>query len=442
MNNELLEKIEEIKKEFDDLMEKVAKDIRRYEKILKRTDKIQKKEYDELQKQLEEVKKLQIAQKNLLESFIKILAEAIDAKSPYTGKHCERVPEIVDMMVKNLQDKYHFDENTKKSLYMASWLHDSGKIVTPEYVMDKSVKLETIYNRIHEIRTRFEVIYRDLKIEALERKLKGEDEKIVNKWLEEEFEKLKYEFAFIAKMNMGKESVDDEDIKKLRKIASRTWIRYFDNTLGLSYEEVISMPKEEFNKKPPVIEKLLDDKPYHLVKKRNKKYEGYGFKIDIPEYFNNKGEIYNLSVKKGTLNKEEIFKIQEHVMMTIVMLESLPFPEYLKDVPKFAGAHHEKLNGKGYPRKLKGDEIPIPARILAIADIFEALTASDRPYKTPKTLSQTLKIMAYMARENEIDKEIFTKFVKSKVYEKYAQKYLKPFQIDSVDIEEILGIIN
>jgi HD-GYP domain-containing protein (c-di-GMP phosphodiesterase class II) len=440
MNKELLEQIEEIKKEFNSLMDKVSKNIKRQEKIMQRADKRQQKEYDELQRRLEEVKKLEEAQKNLLESFIKILAEAIDAKSPYTGMHCERVPEIVEMMVDKFGEKYNIDENTKKSLHMASWLHDCGKVVTPEYVMDKSVKLETIYNRIHEIRTRFEVIYRDLEIEALKRELKGEDKEEIEKWLNEEKRKLKEDFEFIASANIGKEFMKEEDIKRIKEIANREWFRHFDDKLGVSYEELSNYSKEKFEEKLPVKEKLLSDKPYHLIKKKNKEYDGYGFKIEMPKYYNNKGEIYNLCIKKGTLNKEEFFKIQEHIMMTIVMLESLPFPDYLKNVPLYAGAHHEKLNGNGYPRKLKKEEIPIPARMIAIADIFEALTSADRPYKEPKTLSQALKIMAFMAKDNEIDAELFEDFIKSKIYLEYAKKNLKPFQIDEVDEDMILSI--
>ena len=443
VENKLIQEIEETKLKLNDLMDKIIKDLKRQDKIMLRADKRQKKEYDELQKRLEEVQKLQKAQQNLIDSFIKIIAGAIDAKSSYTGGHCERVPEIALMLaeVASKSEKIDFkmdDENKKEELSIAAWLHDCGKIVTPEYVVDKATKLETIYNRIHEIRTRFEVIYRDLEIEALKRRLNGEDKEEVEKWLEEERKKLKEEFEFIAKCNIGTEFMSDEDIEKVKQIAKREWVRHFDDKLGLSHIELQNLPKEKFNEKLPVKEKLLDDKPEHIIKRDKKEIEDfkkYNFKIEIPEYLYNRGEVYNLTIKKGTLTKEEYFKIQEHVMMTIKMLEQLPFPEHLKNVPLYAGAHHETLRGTGYPRRLKGDEIPIPARILAIADVFEALTASDRPYKRPKKLSEAIKILYFMVKDGDLDKDLFLLFLESGVYLEYAKKHLKPDQIDEVDIE-------
>ena len=178
----------------------------------------------------------------------------------------------------------------------------------------------------------------------------------------------------------------------------------------------------------PGTEKLLADKKEHIIPRRKKeieKYKKYNFKIKIPENLYNLGEIYNLSVKKGTLTPEEFFKIQEHIIITTLILEKLPFPDYLKNVPSYAETHHEKLDGSGYPRGLKGDEIPIGGRIIAIADIFEALTSSDRPYKTPKKLSEAIEIMADMVKKNKLDKHIFAVFLKSGLYLEYAKKYLK-----------------
>jgi HD-GYP domain-containing protein (c-di-GMP phosphodiesterase class II) len=442
-DNKLIKEIEEAKDDFVNLMDKLVKDLKRHEKIMSRSDKRQKKEYDELQKRLKEVEKLQIAQKNLIDSFIKIIASAIDTKSKYTGKHCERVPELALMLADAVSkdENINFqmeDENKKRELSIAAWLHDCGKIVTPEYVMDKSVKLETIYNRIHEIRTRFEVIYRDLEIKALKRKLNGEDEKKVDEWLENERNKLQDDYKFIAEINIGGEYLDDEKLQRLKEIAKREWYRYFDDTIGLSEEEKSRIPKEDLNKKLPVKEKLLSDKQRHIIKRSQEEiddFKKHGFKIEIPENLYNYGELYNLSIKKGTLTKEEYFKIQEHAIMTIKMLEQLPFPEHLKNVPLYAGAHHETLRGTGYPRKLKGDEIPIPARIMAIADVFEALTASDRPYKTPKKLSEAIKILSFMVKDGDLDKDLFLLFLTSGVYLEYAKKFLKPEQIDFVDVE-------
>jgi HD-GYP domain-containing protein (c-di-GMP phosphodiesterase class II) len=427
-------------------MERLKKDIKRQEKIMARSDKRQKKEYDELQRRLKEVETLQQQQKELLDSFIKILAVAIDAKSPYTGGHCERVPEIAIMLAKKASEDENFDfeldSKKEREISIAAWLHDCGKVVTPEYVVDKATKLETIYNRIHEIRTRFEVIYRDLIIEALNRKLNGEDENEVDEWLKKEHEKLKEEFEFVAKANVGGEFMSEVDQKRIREIAKREWLRHFDKTLGLSWAERQRIKADE---KLPAVEKLLDDKPEHIIPREKdelEEFKKYGFKIEIPKNLYNQGEIYNLTIPKGTLTKEEFFKIQEHIVMTIKMLENLPFPDDLKNVPLYAGTHHEKLDGSGYPRKLKAEDLPLPSRIMAIADVFEALTAHDRPYKTPKKLSEAVKILSFMVKDGHLDKDLFILFLKSGIYMEYAKKYLSPEQIDEVDVEKYIKMFN
>ena len=434
--NEHIKEVEELKEIFNSTLDKLLRDIKRQEKIMMRSDKRQKREYDELQQKLEEVKELKQHLEQLFDSFIKILAEAIDTKSPYTGGHCERVPEIAIELAKIVREKG--TEINLKEIEMAAWLHDVGKIVTPEYIMDKATKLETIYNRIHEIRMRFEVLYRDIKIKALERKLNGEDPKLVDEWEAKEFERLTKEWEFIANANLGGEFMSDEDIEKIKEIGKQEWIRYFDDNLGLSWTEKHRKP----NSKTPAVENLLADKPEHIIprdKKEIEKYKQFDFKVNIPENLYNLGEIYNLSIRKGTLTTEEFFKIQEHVMVTIRMLEELPFPEYLKNVPLYAGTHHEKLDGSGYPRKLKGEEIPIGGRIIAIADVFEALTSSDRPYKTPKKLSEAVKIMYDMVKNGDLDKNLFKIFLKSGLYLKYAQKYLNKDQIDEINVEEYIN---
>ncbi|ACM92726.1 methyl-accepting chemotaxis protein [Nautilia profundicola AmH] len=449
LNHELISQIEQSKKDFDKLMDKLIRNLKREEKILLLSDKRQKKEYDELERKFEEVKKLQKEQQELIDSFIKMIASAIDAKNEYIGAHCERVPILTILLAKEVSkdDSIDFEIKNKdeeKEISTAAWLHDSGKIVTPDFVMDKAVKLETLYNRIHEIRARFEIVYRDLIIEAQQRKLNGEDEKEVDEWLKKELDKLQEEFKFVAEMNHGYAEVNDEKIEKLKKIAKRTWLRHFDDTLGLSKEELKRISEEEKNQKLPVKEYLLADKKRHVIKRSKKEIEELkrnGFKIKIPENLYNFGEIYNLSIKRGTLTPEEYYKIQEHVIMTIKMLESLPFPEKFKNVPLYAGAHHETLNGKGYPRKLKGDEIPIPARIMAIADIFEALTANDRPYKKRKKLSEAIDILVEKALHNELDKQILIVFLKSKLYKKYAEMFLAKDQIDEIDEEYYIKLL-
>lgn len=445
--NKLIAEIEKLQKDFIKTTDKFVKDVMRQEKIMARADKRQRQEYDELQERLIQVEALQEAQKNLLDAFIKLIASAIDAKSKYTGGHCARVPELSLMIAQAASDSKEgifedftiSSEDEKRELSIAAWLHDCGKVTTPEYVVDKATKLETIYNRIHEIRTRFEVIHRDLTIQALNKKLSGEDHALVDEWLEIEHAKLIEEFEIVARANVGEEFMKDENKEKITQIASRTWIRNFDDTIGLAHEEKKRVLLE--NSTTPQEEKLLSDKLRHIIPREQFDYEEYermGFKTKVPEHLYNLGELYNICISAGTLSYEERFKIQEHVHMTLIMLEKLPFPEYLKNVPLFAGAHHETLIGTGYPRQLSKDDMPIPARIIAVADVFEALTAADRPYKEPKTLSQAIKILSFMVKDQHIDKDIFKLFLSSGVYEEYAKAYLKPFQIDEVDIQQYL----
>ncbi len=446
-NNKLVTEVEELKKSFIKTADKLVKDINRQEKIMARSDKRQRQEYDELQRRLEEVQKLQLAQKELMDSFIKLIAGAIDAKSRYTGGHCKRVPELSMMLARAASESEEGifkdfkleTEDELRELDIASWLHDCGKVTTPEYVVDKATKLETIYNRIHEVRTRFEVLHRDLTIEALNKKLEGEDGKKVDKWLEEEHKKLFEEFELIAVSNVGAEFTDKQTQERIKEIAKRTWTRYFDNTIGLAHEEKKRTMLD--NPQTPALETLLSDKKRHIIPRDYFDYEEYkrmGFTREVPEDLYNLGEVYNLCIDKGTLTKEERFKIEEHVMMTIQMLEHLPFPENLKNVPLYAGAHHETLIGTGYPRSLTINDMPIPSRIMAIVDVFEALTASDRPYKEPKTLSESIKILSFMVKDKHLDGDIFRLFLKSGIYKEYAEDYMFDFQIDEVDIKQYL----
>jgi HD-GYP domain-containing protein (c-di-GMP phosphodiesterase class II) len=383
----------------------------------------------------------------LLDSFIRLIADTIDAKSTYTGSHCKKVPVIATMLAdaaeastEGMFESFHFrSEDERTAFARAAWLHDCGKITTPEYVVDKATKLETIYNRIHEIRTRFEVLWRDIEIEYYQRLLEGEEKDILDAWKCKAQKILQEEFRFIASCNIGDRYMDESDIQRLHQIAQRTWRRHFDDRLGLSDEE-----KKYYNAPScslPANEKLLSDRPEHLIPRigfDEVQYKEEGFKLEVPQWLYNRGELHNLSTPKGTLTPEERYKINEHVIMTIKMLESLPFPDTMKEIPKFAGEHHETMDGTGYPRKLKRSELSIPSRILAIADIFEALTASDRPYKKAKTLSEALKIMYMMKKESHIDPDLFDLFVRSRIYMEYAQTYLSPEQIDEVDEASLL----
>jgi len=392
------------------------------------------------------IEEYQRAQEKLLDSIVALIADAIDAKSPYTAGHCKRVPEVAEMLTHVASDTTEgifkdFALTTKdewREFYLGSWLHDCGKVTTPEYVVDKATKLETIYNRVHEIRTRFEVIHRDAQITYLESQLKGEDKEKAPKKLQTTQAQLIEDFEFIATSNIGGEFMSGDKQDRIRLIGEREWVRNFDERAGLSDAELLRYVDVE-ERPAPFREKLLSDKKEHIVKRENFDFEGYekgGFKDEVPEHLYNYGEIYNLILEKGTLTYEERFKINEHVIMSIKMLELLPFPAHLAKIPEYAGTHHETLIGTGYPRRLTKDELSVPARIMAIADIFEALTASDRPYKKAKTLSESLKIMSFMVKDKHIDSDLFDLFLESGIYLEYGKKYLKPEQIDEVDINK------
>ena len=390
-------------------------------------------------------------QKRLLDSFIELIASAIDAKSPYTGGHCQRVPELTKMIAQaacesNEGSLASFDltEEQWYELHVGAWLHDCGKVTTPEYVVDKATKLETIYDRIHEIRTRFEVVKRDAEIDYLKAliKNKGSAEDL-GVALEKRLARLDDDFAFVAESNLGGEFMAPERVNRLKKIGTVKWTRTLDDRIGISFEE--QKRKDLYPAASlPTMEKLLDDRADHIIKhdKPSQAFTDgnpFGFKMDIPEYKFNLGEIYNLSIDRGTLTSEERYKINDHIVQTIVMLEQLPFPKHLARVPEYAGGHHEKMDGTGYPRKLIKDEMSIPARIMAIADIFEALTASDRPYKPSKKLSDAIKIMSFLKKDAHIDGELFELFLTTGIYKEYAERFLDQCQIVEVDISQYLS---
>ena len=194
----------------------------------------------------------------------------------------------------------------------------------------------------------------------------------------------------------------------------------------------------------PCEEPLLADRPDHVIEHNTVVHSAdpdnpYGFKIEVPENKYNLGELYNLCISRGTLTEEERFKINDHIVQTIVMLESLPFPKHLEKVPEIAGGHHEKMDGTGYPKRLDGTQMSVPARVMAIADVFEALTAADRPYKAPKKLSDSIQIMSFMVKDQHLDGQLFNLFLESGVYQEYADKYLLPSQIDKIDIANYMS---
>jgi HD-GYP domain-containing protein (c-di-GMP phosphodiesterase class II)/HAMP domain-containing protein len=390
------------------------------------------------------------AQKALLESFIGLVARAIDAKSPYTYGHCQRVPELTKMLARAACDAktgpfagFDLSSEQWEALHIAGWLHDCGKVTTPEYVVDKATKLETIFDRIHLVRMRFEVLKRDAEIACLKKIVAGGDAVAAQAEKDAAWRTLDEEFAFVALCNEGGEFLAPDKVERLKSIASRTWSRTLDDRLGVSWEEaerMASSPKRAL----PAVETLLADKPEHIIERREQDViaadNPWGFKLKVPEHKYNRGELYNLAISRGTLSEEERYMINDHIVQSIIMLSELPFPEHLKPVPELAGGHHEKMDGTGYPKQLAHDDMSVQARIMAIADIFEALTASDRPYKKAKKLSEAVKIMSFMKKDQHIDAELFELFLTSGVYRQFAEKYLEPQYIDDVDINAYVPV--
>ncbi len=338
--------------------------------------------------------------RHLLESFIKLIADAIDEKSPYTGGHCQRVPELTMMLaeatikteVGPLKD-FYMTEKEAYELKIAAWLHDCGKVTTPEYVVDKATKLETIFDRIHLIDNRFELLKAQRENAALRAALaaKQNGQAVDMSALEQEFkqtnQKLDDDRAFIRQINFGTEFMRPEDQQRVRDMAN--------------YK-------------------------YSLDSQQN---------LD----FLSDNEVYNLTIAKGTLTPEERSIINNHIVVTISMLEALPYPKDLRRIPEYAGGHHERMDGKGYPKGLTREQLSIPARMMGIADIFEALTAKDRPYKKAKTLTESLTILGKMKLEGHIDPDLFDVFMREKIYLRYAEKFLDTDQIDEVIEANIPG---
>jgi len=334
----------------------------------------------------------------LLESLVNLINIGIDEKSPYTGRHCQFVPELTMMLAEAVHNTgtgaladFHMTEGDRKELWLAGLLHDCGKITTPVHVVDKATKLETIFDRIAVIDTRFEVLLRDAEIAALKRKLAAGGDAAAIAAIDAELAQLqatlREERDFIRYANIGGEGMKPDDQERVRRIGQRRWV-------GVDGAE------QDF------------------------------FDAD---------ELMNLTVKFGTLTDAERKIINNHISMSIRMLEALPWPKHLKNVPEYAGGHHERMDGKGYPRGLTRDQMSIQARIMAIADIFEALTAKDRPYKKGKMLSESLRILGNFALNGHIDPDLFDVFIRSKIYLEFALKNMDEKQIDAVDESQIPG---
>ena len=389
----------------------------------------------------------QQAQQQWTDSLIASVAHAIDAKSSYPTHHCVLVPEL-SMLLANEADKSNEqifkyfkldDEDNQREFRLAAWLHSFGKITTPEYLVDKRTKLEMLYNRIHEIRMRFEVLWRDAEIEFWQQTLQRPENRAMNEEaLKVKQLQLKDDFAFIAQCNIGTEFMDQNTNERLKRLAKITWERHFDDQLGLSPVELDQ--QTDATTTLPVTEQLLADKAEHIIPRNQKAAEDAraGENLNQPEYGFNHGELYNLTIESGTLTKEERFRINEHILTTIKMLESLPYPDELSNIPRYATTHLETMNGTGYPRGLTADDLSVPERIIMLANVFEALTAADRPYKKAKTLSVAIFILHQLVEQELMDRDVFELFLTSGVYKHYAEKFMAPEQIDEVDINKFL----
>jgi len=323
--------------------------------------------------------------KDLFDALVKMIASAIDEKSAHTGNHCRKLPDLTMQIahaVNRTEDGvfagFTINEDELYQLETAAWLHDCGKLTTPDRVMEKSTKLEMPIDRIELIKARFEILKRDLLIAKLRAGLtedKPEGEQDIEGV---DVAKLEDYLQLIETTNTGAEFTPDDAIDEIRDVANR-------------YHVVIDGNEQAL---------LSDD------------------------------EVHHLSINKGTITQEERSIINNHIVVTLKMLESLPFPKHLKYVPEYAGGHHERVDGTGFPKGLRGEQMSVPARIMAIADVFEALTANDRPYKLPMKLSKALEILKSMSETGHIDPDLFDVFIKQKVYLEYARENLLDDQID------------
>lgn len=322
----------------------------------------------------------------LFESFVQLIDSAIDEKSPYTGAHCARVPEITMMLAEAAHAAsegplagFTLTDNDRYELRIAALLHDCGKVTTPVHVVDKATKLETIFDRIELLAARFAGLKSQARADMWRAVARGEPEQAARERCEAQCRQMDEDLAFLRRANKGSERMDDASLQQVRDLALRhRWV-------------------DEQGREQPL---LSDD------------------------------EVENLTIRAGTLTPAERKIINHHIVSTIHMLEKLPWPKHLARVPEFAGGHHERMDGKGYPRGLTRDQMSVQARIMGIADIFEALTAADRPYKAPMTLSQALKIMDNFRDNGHIDPDLYALFLSHQVPQRYAQKYLAAEQRD------------
>ncbi len=335
----------------------------------------------------------------LFEGFIQLINTAIDDKSAYTGGHCARVPALTMMLAEAVNrteqgplKDFVMTEKDRRELKIAGLLHDCGKITTPVHVVDKATKLQTLFDRIHLLDTRFEVLKRDAEI-AMLREVAGAGSDVRRSDAAKQehaarIAQLDQDREFLRHCNIGCESMSEGEQQRVRQIASYRW-------LGVDGKEC---------------------------------------------NFLNDDEVENLTISSGTLTAAERETINHHIDVTIKMLDSLPWPKHLKNVPEYAGGHHERMDGKGYPRGLTREQMSVQARVMGIADIFEALTAKDRPYKKGKSLTESLTILGNFKLGGHVDPDLFDIFIREKVYLDYAFQFLHPEQIDDVELGMIPGV--
>ncbi|HAO23718.1 MULTISPECIES: HD domain-containing phosphohydrolase [unclassified Methylophaga] len=382
------------------------------------------------------------------DSLVESVAHAIDAKSAYPTRHCELVPELTMLLADKASESnesafkdFQLDNDVQqRELRLAAWLHSYGKITTPEYLVDKRTKLEMPYNRIHEIRMRFEVLWRDAEIEFWQQTMQRPEKRTVYEdALKVKQIQLEDDFAFVAQCNIGTEFMDQNTNERLKRLSKISWQRHFDDQLGLSPVELARY--HDSNTRLPATEQLLDDKPEHIIPHNQKAAEDAksGVNLNQPEYGFNHGELYNLTIESGTLTKEERFRINEHILTTIKMLESLPYPDELSNIPRYATTHLETMNGTGYPRGLTAENLSVPERIIMLANVFEALTAAERPYKKAKTLSVAIFILHQLVEQQLMDRDVFELFLTSGAYKQYAERFMAAEQIDEVDISRFIS---
>lgn len=330
----------------------------------------------------------------LFEAFIQLINDAIDDKSPYTGGHCARVPVLTMMLAEAITRTqqgplkgFVMTEEDHYELKIAGLLHDCGKITTPVHVVDKPTKLHTLYDRIGLLDTRFEVLKRDAEIEMLRTLSRGDGDEAHAEY-KARIRQLEDDRLFLHQCNFGVERMPLDSQQRVLRIAAYQW------------------------------------------------RDGSGEMSN----FLTENEVENLNILFGTLTGGERDIINRHIDVTIKMLESLPWPKHLKNVPEYAGGHHERMDGRGYPRGLVREHMSLQARIMGIADIFEALTAKDRPYKSGKTLVESLTILGKLKLNGHIDPDIFDVFIREKVYVDYVKQFLVHEQIDDVDLSLIPGV--